>query len=135
MSALLAVPPVSKSFGGFRAVGSVDLTIDADERRVVIGPNGAGRTTLLQLGDRSDAPEGLERSADPRRDERLAAHRIATTGISPAVQITEIFGRLTVRQNVQIALVAASSTAYRPWGNASAEEVDEADAILSQWVF
>lgn len=132
MSTLLAVRGVSKSFGGFQAVDGVDLSLDAGERRAVIGPNGAGKTTFFNLLTGLMRPD---RGSVQLADEELIGlppHRIASAGISRAFQITNIFGRLTVRQNVQIALLAASGRAYRPWGNGWTEKVEEADAILDE---
>ncbi|MEK6721005.1 MAG: ABC transporter ATP-binding protein [Chloroflexota bacterium] len=132
MSTLLSVRGVSKSFGGFKAVDGVDLTIDAGERRAVIGPNGAGKTTFFNLLTGLMRPDGGSVQLADAELTGLPPHRIAAAGISRAFQITNIFGRLTVRQNVQIALLAASGRAYRPWGNGWAEKVDEADAILGE---
>lgn len=132
MSALLTVRGVSKSFGGFTAVDGVDLTIEEGERRAVIGPNGAGKTTLFNLLTGLLRAEAGSVRLGATELVGLPAHRIARAGLSRAFQITNIFGRLTVRQNVQIALLAASGRSYRPWGNGWSEKVGEADAILDE---
>ncbi|MBA2633277.1 MAG: ATP-binding cassette domain-containing protein, partial [Chloroflexi bacterium] len=132
MSALLTVRGVSKSFGGFRAVDSVDMTVEVGERRAVIGPNGAGKTTFFSLLTGLLQPDGGNVQLGERDLIGMPPHRIATAGISRAFQITNIFGRLTVRQNVQIALLAASGRTRRLWGNGWSEKIDEADAILAE---
>jgi len=132
MSALLTVRGVSKSFGGFRAVDSVDMTVEVGERRAVIGPNGAGKTTFFSLLTGLLQPDGGNVQLGELELIGMPPHRIATAGISRAFQITNIFGRLTVRQNVQIALLAASGRTHRLWGNGWSEKVDEADAILAE---
>jgi branched-chain amino acid transport system ATP-binding protein len=132
MSALLTVLGISKTFGGFRAVDGMDLAIEAGERHAVIGPNGAGKTTFFNLLTGLLRPDGGSVKLANNELIGLPPHRIAAAGVSRAFQITNIFGRLTVRQNVQIALLAASGQAFRPWGNGWAEKVDEADTILGE---
>ncbi len=132
MNALLEVRGVTKSFGGFRAVDGVDLTIAIGERRAVIGPNGAGKTTLFNVLTGLLRPDGGSVTLADTKLVGMAPHRIARSGVSRAFQITNIFGRLTVRQNVQIALLAASGRSSRLWGDGWSEKVDESQAILAE---
>ncbi len=132
MSTLLAVRGVSKAFGGFQAVGGVDLAVEASTRHAVIGPNGAGKTTFFNLLTGLMRPDTGSVELAGTQLVGLPPHRIARAGISRAFQITNIFGRLSVRQNVQIALLAASGRSNRPWGNGWSENVGEADEILAE---
>lgn len=132
MSDFLTATGMDKSFGGFKAVGGVGLTIQAGERRAVIGPNGAGKTTLFNLLTgllRMDA--GTVRLGN-RDITGLPPHEIAGAGISRAFQVTSIFGRLSVRRNVQVALLSASKMTMRPWGSAWSEKRSDADSILEE---
>jgi len=129
---ILEVRDVSRSFGGFAAVDGVSFTVAAGERRAVIGPNGAGKTTLFNLLTgllRADAGSVL---LGERELIGLPPHRIASAGVSRAFQTTSIFPRLSVRQNVQVALLAAAGLTRRVWGDGWSQKRDEAERILEE---
>lgn len=132
MSDLLTAHGMQKSFGGFRAVDGVDLMIDAGERRAVIGPNGAGKTTLFNLLTGLIAIDAGTVTLDGRDITGFPPHEIARYGVSRAFQVTSIFGGLTVRRNVQVALLAASKITTTPWGSAWSQKLDDADSILDE---
>jgi branched-chain amino acid transport system ATP-binding protein len=96
---------LKKHFGGVQAVNGVDLVVPEGDVRAIIGPNGAGKTTLFNLitGDlRHDSGEihVLGREVTGLRPDQLTRH-----GIGRTFQITSIFRRLTVLENVQTALM------------------------------
>ncbi|CAN5481323.1 hypothetical protein BH20ACT23_BH20ACT23_27760 [soil metagenome] len=128
----LNVEGAEKSFRGFKAVDDVDLTVDEGERRAVIGPNGAGKTTLFNLLTgllQMDA--GAVRLGDLDIT-GLPPHKIAAVGVARAFQITSIFGRLSVRRNVQIALMSASGTTSALWGPGWSRKLRETASILDE---
>jgi branched-chain amino acid transport system ATP-binding protein len=123
---------LSKSFGAFQAVGDVDLSVEKGERRALIGPNGAGKTTLFNLLTGMLAPDRGTVHVGGRSLTGLRPHDIAAAGLTRAFQVTSIFGRLTVRQNVQAALLAVSGGTRRLWGDGWRSHRLEADALLAE---
>jgi branched-chain amino acid transport system ATP-binding protein len=100
---LLAVRGLSRSFGGLRAVEAVDLDLAPGEIHALIGPNGAGKTTLVSLISGRLAPDaGTIRFAGADIT-RLPAHARVRRGIAYTFQITSIYPRLSVRDNVALA--------------------------------
>ena len=128
----LVAKGLDKSFGAFRAVEDLDLTVEKGERRAVIGPNGAGKTTLFNLLTGMLEPDGGTVHLGGRDLTRRPPHEIAAAGLTRAFQVTSIFGRLTVRQNVQAALLGISGRARRVWGDGWSSHRAEADALLGE---
>jgi len=123
---------LTKRFGAFQAVGDVDLDVEKGERRAVIGPNGAGKTTLFNLMTGMLEPDGGTVHLDGRDLTSRPPHEIAAAGITRAFQVTSIFGRLTVRQNVQAALLGISGRTTRLWGDGWGARRGDADALLTE---
>ncbi|HKW71243.1 MAG TPA: branched-chain amino acid ABC transporter ATP-binding protein/permease [Candidatus Dormibacteraeota bacterium] len=129
---LLKVDNLSKSFGGLRAVEDVSLEVMQGDRHAIIGPNGAGKSTLFNLITGRLKPSSGRVVFDGRDITGKPAHVIARTGIGRAFQITTIFPKLTVRQNLQYAMLAHRGYTVRPVGianrmfRAEAQELVEA---------
>lgn len=103
---LLDVRGAWKAFGGVLAVAGVDLRIPPGEVRAVIGPNGAGKTTLLNLlTGQLPCDDGVVLFKGERIS-GLPPERIWRKGISRTFQLTATFGSLTVRENVQVAILS-----------------------------
>lgn len=132
MSAFLEARELSKSFRGFKAVDGVDLVVDQGERRAVIGPNGAGKTTFFNLLTGMLRPTAGTVVLGGRDITGRPPHKIVEEGISRAFQVTTIFSRLSVRQNVQVALMSAKGDTRRLWGQGWNYYVGEAEAILAE---
>jgi len=128
----LAARGLAKSFGGFKAVDGVDLSVDVGSRRAVIGPNGAGKTTLFNLLTGMMTPDAGSVNFEGTDVTGLPPHRIAALGITRAFQLTSIFSRLTVMRNVQVALMVASGMTKSVWGASWSQKADEARAILTE---
>jgi ABC-type branched-subunit amino acid transport system ATPase component/ABC-type branched-subunit amino acid transport system permease subunit len=127
---LLTITDLSKSFGGLRAVKDVNLTVSVGDRHAVIGPNGAGKSTLFNLITgrlKPDQGKILFGGADITG---RAPHTIARSGIGRAFQITTIFPKLTVLQNLQYAMLAHRGLTVRPWGVANRMFREEAMVLL-----
>ena len=96
-------------FGGLRAVDGVDFTLQAGEIHALIGPNGAGKTTFVSLLSGRRLPQSGTIRLGGEDITRLPAHARVRRGIAYTFQITSIFPRLTVFDNVAIAVQATGA--------------------------
>jgi ABC-type branched-subunit amino acid transport system ATPase component/ABC-type branched-subunit amino acid transport system permease subunit len=130
---LLKLEGLSKAFGGLRAVQEVDLEVRQGDRHAIIGPNGAGKSTLFNLITGRLKPDRGHVLFDGREITGKPTHLIARGGIGRAFQITSIFPRLSVRQNLQYAMLAQRGDTRRPLGWADrtyrAEALELLDAV------
>jgi len=94
---------LTKQFGELTAVDSVDLRVERGEFRSVIGPNGAGKTTLFNCITGAMAPTSGTVRFDGEDVTDLPPHERVSRGLGRSFQITNIFGGLTVRENVRLA--------------------------------
>lgn len=100
---LLSTRGVSKSFGGLRAVHAVDFDLPEGQVRALIGPNGAGKTTFVSLlCGRIPADEGSVHFAG-RDITALPAHKRIQAGMAYTFQITSVFPKLTLHENIALA--------------------------------
>ena len=127
---LLTIEGLGKSFGGLRAVHGVDLTVHAGDRHAIIGPNGAGKSTLFNLITGRLKPDSGTITFGDRDITGKPVHAIAKAGIGRAFQITTIFPKLSVLQNLQYAMLAHRGLTVRPWGIADRMFRDEAMTLL-----
>jgi branched-chain amino acid transport system ATP-binding protein len=99
----LEVVGVSVRFGGLRAL--TDVGIDAANGMVtgLIGPNGAGKTTLFDVITGVQSPNGGHVLLDGRAIDDAPPHRRARQGLGRTFQRLELFGSLTVRENIRVA--------------------------------
>jgi branched-chain amino acid transport system ATP-binding protein len=126
----LELKNVKKRFGGIRAVDGISLSVAKGERVAVIGPNGAGKSTLFGLvtGElRADAGEIVLGGRDMKG---LAPERRAAKGLGRTFQSARLFAGLTVRENVEIALVAGGRGEWSV--RATLEEVRLAEGMARQ---
>jgi branched-chain amino acid transport system ATP-binding protein len=127
---MLQVEAVVKCFDDFMAVNEARLTVQKGEIVAVIGPNGAGKTTLFNLITghlRRDRGKIFFKGEDIGH---LPPYDICRRGIGRSFQIVNVFPRLTVFENVQVAVLSRqrrSSTLFRP---ASSLAVIETRGIL-----
>lgn len=100
---ILSTTGLKRHFGGLRAVDGIDFTLNAAEIRAIIGPNGAGKTTFVSLlSGRTSVTEGriMFRGQDITR---VPAFKRVRLGIAYTFQITNIYPKLAVAENVRIA--------------------------------
>ena len=114
---LLESRGLTRIFGGLTAVNGVDFQVRRGELRSVIGPNGAGKTTFFNLLTGVLPPSRGHIVFKGRDITRLPAHAVSRLGIARSYQVTNIFGDLSVFENVRIA-AQSRVTHYRCWGNA-----------------
>lgn len=101
---LLTTHNLSRSFGGIHAVQNVNFELKQGEIRALIGPNGAGKTTFVSLLCGRIAADRGEVFFDGENITKLAVHQRISRGIGYTFQITSIFGRLTLHENVSLAV-------------------------------
>lgn len=109
---------ITKSFGGLRALTDVSLSVAQGEIHAVIGPNGAGKSTLFNVMTGLFPADAGEVIFDGERISGLPPYRIIRKGIGRSFQITNIFPRMTVFENVQVALFAHYRKSSRLWSRA-----------------
>ena len=131
---MLELRAVSKRYGGVVATDDVTLDVVRGEVHALIGPNGAGKTTLIgQISGVLATEIGriLFNGADITR---LRAHARVTAGLARSYQITSIFRRYSVLDNLAFAVQARSGTSFRFWRPAVAERslFDEARAVAAE---
>lgn len=129
---LLEARGLVKRFGGVVAVDRVSLSLRAGEMLALIGPNGAGKSTCFNLLNgqlRADAGEIL---LEGRSLAGLPPRAIWRLGVGRTFQITATFASMTVRENVQVALLSHHRRVWRFWRAAREAFVAEAEALLAQ---
>ncbi len=108
---LLSTRGLSKNFGGLRAVHDVDFDIEPGEIRALIGPNGAGKTTFVGMLCGRIAPSAGAVHFDDCDISDLPAHKRIRLGMAYTFQITSIFARLSLYENVALAVHADDKAA------------------------
>jgi branched-chain amino acid transport system ATP-binding protein len=101
--AILRTDGLTKRFGELTAVDGVDLEVADGEFRSVIGPNGAGKTTTFNLITGALSPTEGTVVFDGEDVTAVSPHRRVRRGLGRSFQITNVFGGLTVRENVRLA--------------------------------
>ncbi len=115
----LEVREVTVSFGGRRAVDAVSLGAEAGAITGLIGPNGAGKTTLFNVISGLQQPDHGVVLLDGANVTRLAPFKRARRGMARTFQRLELFGLLSVRENVRL----AAHVARRPDPDAVADQL------------
>jgi branched-chain amino acid transport system ATP-binding protein len=129
---LLQVESVSRRFGSLVAVNEVSMSVAPGELRAVIGPNGAGKTTFFNLISGFLTPTSGRILLDGEDITKLLPARRVWRGMARTFQVTEVFPELSVRENLRIAVEAASGYRLRPWlSRGAAGEVDARVAELA----
>jgi branched-chain amino acid transport system ATP-binding protein len=109
---ILEVSGLTKRFGGLVAVNDFDLQVSRSEIRAVIGPNGAGKTTFFNCITGYYKPDKGRVFYKGRDITGLRPHQINKMGISRTFQITSLFPKLTVYENVRVALQSRMKGGY-----------------------
>ena len=112
---VLQVDAVTKHFGGIRAVTGANLAISAGEIHALIGPNGAGKTTLFNLISGLFPPDAGSVHLNGVAIHELPAHRIGQRGIARSFQITNLFGGLSIYENLRLSLQARHPSRFNAW--------------------
>jgi len=99
---LLEVCGLTKDFGGLTAVRGVDFTVQAGQIKALIGPNGAGKTTIFNVIGGVLAPTRGRVLFDGTPLPTLSPHAVARRGIGRTFQLVQLFGEMTVLDNVLV---------------------------------
>jgi branched-chain amino acid transport system ATP-binding protein len=112
---LLSLRGLRKSFGATEIIRGVDFEIHANERHAVIGPNGAGKSTLFHLISGNLTPTAGEIYFNQQEIGGLPPQAINHLGLSRSFQITNIFPKLTVFENLRLAAMRPHNVQYTFW--------------------
>jgi branched-chain amino acid transport system ATP-binding protein len=131
----LAIEAVSRNFGGVRALSDVSLSVAPQERRLILGPNGAGKTTLFNMLAGGFPVSSGTITLFGRDITQLPAYERARMGLARTFQITNLFPRLTVLENILLALQAPDPSAFSMLKRMGANRhlFQAADALLEKW--
>jgi len=127
---LLSVEGLSKSYGGVHAVRGVSFELKAGEILALIGPNGAGKSTCFDMLNGQTLPGsgrirllGADTTGKKPRE-------IWQMGVGRTFQITATFPTMTVRENIQVALVSYNRQLFNLWASTPRFAQAEADRLL-----
>ena len=113
--AVLELRGLTKSFGGLDAVRDVKLAVSPGDRRAIIGPNGAGKTTLFNLVTGVLPATSGQVLLFGRDVTRWPSHRRTALGMARTFQITSLFPKLTVLDNVLLAICGVEPAKFVMW--------------------
>ena len=131
---MLELRNVSKRFGGIVATDDVTLEVARGELHALIGPNGAGKTTLVaQIAGMLPADTGRI-VFDGADITRARPHARVRAGLARSYQVTSLFRRFTVLENLALAVQARSGSSFSFWRPVATETelTDQARAIASE---
>jgi branched-chain amino acid transport system ATP-binding protein len=131
MTIALQIVGLKKSFGGVAAVKGVDFSVNAGEAVALIGPNGAGKTTCFNLINGQLKPDAGRVSLYEKDITGRAPEALFREGVARTFQITATFATMTVRENVQMALMSFAKQSRGVFSFATSQGVDRADALLA----
>ena len=131
---LLHVDGLVKRFGGLVATDRAALHVLPGELHALIGPNGAGKTTLIHQISGALAPDAGRIVFGGEDVTRVPMPRRVLRGLARSYQITSVFARLSVRDNLALAVQARQGSSLRFWRPARAETARyaEADAVAER---
>lgn len=122
MTALLSVTGLTRRFGGLVAVDDVAFEVQPGEIMGLLGPNGSGKTTVMNLLSGALAPDAGTVLFEGRAIHNLPAHRIARAGLARTFQLVRPLASLDCRDNV---LAGIAFGAERRWGPTAETEAVE----------
>ena len=128
---LLTVDNIGKRYGGVHAVAGVSFTVATGERVALIGPNGAGKTTCFNMIGGQIRPDGGRIELDGEDVTGLPSRTLFRKGVGRTFQIAATFTSMTVRQNVQLALLSHDRKAMRLLREADRAARGEARELLA----
>ena len=127
----LYLEDVTVSFDGFRALNGLSFSIDAGELRCIIGPNGAGKTTMMDVITGKTRPDAGRVFFGQTLDlTRMSEPRIAKAGIGRKFQKPTVFERLSVFENLELAIKADKGVWHSLTGRRTGEQIARIGEIL-----
>jgi len=128
----LAVSGLRKAYGGVQALRDVSFAVEAGELVAMIGANGAGKTTCFNLLNGQAEPDAGDIRLDGHSILGLKPRQIWRLGVGRTFQITATFGSMSVRENVQLALLSYHRNIADALSAAVKRYAGEADALLAR---
>jgi len=128
----LVLKDLRKQFGKTQIIRGVDLTVQAGERIAIIGPNGAGKSTLFNLISGRFAPTSGEIHLHGQRIDGLKPFEINRQGLSRSFQITNIFPKLSVFENLRCSVLWSLGHRYSFWTFLS--RLKDANELAATWM-
>jgi branched-chain amino acid transport system ATP-binding protein len=127
---LLSVENLSKSYGGVHAVRNVSFALEAGEILALIGPNGAGKSTCFDMLNGQTNPGSGRISLLGQDTTGKRPREIWQLGVGRTFQITATFPTMTVRENIQVALVSYRRELFNLWASTPRFAQQGADGLL-----
>ena len=127
---LLSVEGLTKSYGGVHAVRSVSFDLKAGEILALIGPNGAGKSTCFDMVNGQNTPDSGRVTLLGQDTLGRKPREIWRLGVGRTFQITATFPTMTVRENVQVALVSYGRALFNFWSSTPQYAREEAGRLL-----
>ena len=130
----LQLTDVHKSFGATKIIRGVSLAIAKGERHAIIGPNGAGKSTLFNLISGRFAPTRGSIRLDGEEVGGSAPYRISRRGLARSFQVTNIFPRMSVYENIRCSALWALGHRYNFWRSIDRlhDARERADEVLAR---
>jgi branched-chain amino acid transport system ATP-binding protein len=125
---------VHKKFGATQIIRGVSLAVPAGERHAIIGPNGAGKSTLFNLMSGRLSPTSGTVHLNGENVTGLPPYQINRRGLSRSFQVTNIFPRLSVWENVRCAVLWSLGYKYSFWRGIDglADVLERTESILNE---
>src|SRR4030081_594523 len=127
---LLSVEDLSKSYGGVHAVRGVSFALKAGEILALIGPNGAGKSTCFDMRNGQTPPDSGRINLLGENTTGRKPREIWRLGVGRTFQITATFPTMTVRENIQVALVSYHRQLFNLWSSTPRLSQQEAARLL-----
>ncbi|HEY1459667.1 MAG TPA: ABC transporter ATP-binding protein [Casimicrobiaceae bacterium] len=131
---VLVLHDVYKRFGATEVIRGVSLDVRRGERHAIIGPNGAGKSTLFNLISGRFAPTRGTIRLDGEDIAGEKPSRIYRRGLARSFQVTNIFPRMSVYENIRCGTLWALGHRYNCWRNVAAlrDAAERSDAVLER---
>jgi branched-chain amino acid transport system ATP-binding protein len=115
---VLEARDLAKSFGGIKAVSDASLAVRDRSLHALIGPNGAGKTTVFNLITGMFAPDHGSVMLAGKSLAGMPSYRIAAAGLGRSFQITNLFPRVSIAENLRLAVQASDASHFGAWADA-----------------
>ena len=128
---ILEVTGLEKYFGGVHVTCNLHFAMREGEQSAIIGPNGAGKSTFMNLLTGYHRPDSGKVAFAGEDITGLPPHQVVRRGISRAFQVSSIFGRMTVGENVRAAVQAQMRATFRLFASAARVGAEETGRVLA----